>query len=196
MAQSIDVSSGVRIFVDDVQLQGAEDFIYDGTTYLPVRQISNAVGKPVSWDGKTRSVYIGRHESNEPAVMLADLDYFNAGDTFKNVKSIQDNLGNTYHDAVEMNGDSFRQPWEEYKLNGAYSKIKGRAILSYFHRMATKTSWFKIYGDGKLLYTSPDFTGGVEPVDFEVDLTGVLTLKIEQSATYPAIYLVDTALYQ
>lgn len=34
-----------------------------------------------------------------------------------------------------------------------------------------------IYGDGELLY-SAEMTGGVQPIDFYVDLTGVLELKI------------------
>lgn len=201
-AQNIDVTGGVRIFVDDVQLSGAEGFIYNGTTYLPVRKISDAVGKAVTWDGRTKSVYIGKHESSEPAVMLADLDYFNAKYGFGHVKSIQDNLGMTYHDAIDIVMGIGEYVFEEYKLNGKYSKIKGRAILSYEDRNNSKKSWFKIYGDGKLIYTSPDFTGGVEPVDFEVDLSGVLELKIETDSegsmlySAPDIYLVNTGLYQ
>ena len=35
----------------------------------------------------------------------------------------------------------------------------------------------KIYGDGELLY-SAKMSGGIRPVDFYVDLTGVLELKI------------------
>jgi hypothetical protein len=36
-----------------------EPFIHDGTTYLPVRAVSEALGKTVEWDGVTNSVYIG-----------------------------------------------------------------------------------------------------------------------------------------
>ena len=38
----------------------------------------------------------------------------------------------------------------------------------------------KIYGDGELLYTAT-VSGGVDPIDFHVDLTGVLELKLEFS---------------
>lgn len=199
-AQNIDVMRGVKIFVDDMQLSGAEGFIYNGTTYLPVRQISDAVGKAVTWDGKTKSVYIGKHESSEPAVMLKDLDCFtSSGGGFSNYKSVKDNLGNTYHDAIRLGLRGNES--EEYKINGRYSKIKGKLVLDFDDRSTKHSSWIKIYGDGRLLYTSPDVTGGIEPVDIDVDLTGVLTLKIESATDYlglysPEIYLVNTGLYQ
>ena len=36
-----------------------EPFIYNGTTYLPVRAVAEAVGKSVDWDGDTSTVYLG-----------------------------------------------------------------------------------------------------------------------------------------
>ena len=36
-----------------------EPFIYDGTTYLPVRAVAEALGEVVDWDGNTNTVYIG-----------------------------------------------------------------------------------------------------------------------------------------
>ena len=66
----IEIFGGVKIYVDDVQLNPTDAngnpidvFVHDGTTYLPVRAVSEALGKQVQWDGSTRSVYIGRHGS-------------------------------------------------------------------------------------------------------------------------------------
>jgi len=200
VAQNIDVMRGVKIFVDDMQLYGAEGFIYDGTTYLPVRKISEALDKPVAWDGKTKSVYIGKHESSTPAVMLADMESFNHTGVFLRKSSAKDNMGNTYHDAILL---GYGKGFEEYKINGRYEKMKGRMVLGHEDKSKKGTTWVKIYGDGNLLYTSPEFTGGVEPVDFEVDLTGVLTLKIERDCdgwlgdyVDPNVYIVNTGLYQ
>lgn len=36
-----------------------EPFIYNGTTYLPVRAVGEALGKEVDWDGKNQTVYVG-----------------------------------------------------------------------------------------------------------------------------------------
>ncbi|NLV88793.1 MAG: copper amine oxidase [Tissierellia bacterium] len=201
--KQITILTGVNIYVDDVKLnpvdvngRPVEVFIYNGTTYLPVRAVAEAVEKAVSWDGKTRSVFIGKHDSEEPAVMLHELDYFDSGGgTFKTYTDVKDNLGNTYDYGMEINA---RNGWRTYFINGKYSKMKGRYILNYDYRSTKIENRFKVYGDGKLLYSSPVMTGGVHPIDFEIDLAGVLELKIEithDGSTRPT-YLVNTGLYQ
>lgn len=52
----------IKIVVDGIQLQtSSEPFIYNGTTYLPVRAVAEAVGKDVNWDGNTNTVYLGSY---------------------------------------------------------------------------------------------------------------------------------------
>lgn len=43
---------------DDVG-NAIEPFIYNGTTYLPVKGISQALGLPVAWENETSSVFVG-----------------------------------------------------------------------------------------------------------------------------------------
>ena len=83
--RKITVYSGVDIYVDDARLDArdangnpVEVFIYNGTTYLPVRAVGEAVGKAVQWEAKTSSVYIGQHKSDKPAVWLDEFDYFSS----------------------------------------------------------------------------------------------------------------------
>lgn len=193
----IQVSPGVHIYVEDRPL-ATEGFIYDGTTYLPVRAVSEAVGKAVSWDGRTSSVFIGQHSSSEPAAVLTELDYFNEGYmVIKNGRSIKDNLGRTYSRGY-LSGCS-SQSFVEYKLNGNFSRLTGTFFVRYDNRTFKGSGMLKIYGDGKLLYNSPEITGGVEPVSVDVDITGVLTLRIEQSDGYDLsthFAFADPLLYQ
>lgn len=56
---------GIQIEIDnnkivpkDVNGNIVDPFIIEGTTYLPVRAISESLGKTVKWDGETRSVFI------------------------------------------------------------------------------------------------------------------------------------------
>jgi len=58
--------NNIKIYVDGVKIEPmdangntVEPFIYNGTTYLPVRAIGEAIGKTVTWDGATQSVYLG-----------------------------------------------------------------------------------------------------------------------------------------
>lgn len=66
--KTIEISYGdISIVVDGKQIEpkdGAGNpvapFISDGTTYLPVRAVANALGKEVSWDAATKTVYLGK----------------------------------------------------------------------------------------------------------------------------------------
>lgn len=58
--------SGVKLVVDGVEVTPrdangttVEPFIYNGTTYLPVRAVGEAIGKQVTWDGGSQTVYLG-----------------------------------------------------------------------------------------------------------------------------------------
>ena len=49
------IYQNIRVTVDDKELiTSNEPFIYNGTTYLPVRDVAEAVGKKVSWDNERK----------------------------------------------------------------------------------------------------------------------------------------------
>ena len=50
--------NGSQITPRDVTGRIVEPFIYEGTTFLPVRAISEALDKNVTWDGNTKTVYV------------------------------------------------------------------------------------------------------------------------------------------
>jgi hypothetical protein len=75
--------ASIRIFVDnrpidprDANGTSVEPFIVNGTTYLPVRAVAEALGMEVGWDNATKSVYIGTipepPKPAEPAVPPAE----------------------------------------------------------------------------------------------------------------------------
>lgn len=58
--------NNIKIYIDGIRLEPKDEngniiepFISEGTTYLPVRAISQALGKEVSWDSSENSIYIG-----------------------------------------------------------------------------------------------------------------------------------------
>ena len=54
------VVDGVAVTPKDATGNTVEPFVSSGTTYLPVRAVANALGKEVTWDGSTNTVYIGQ----------------------------------------------------------------------------------------------------------------------------------------
>lgn len=201
----MEVWGGVTIYIDDQKLDPRDvngnpidPFVSNGTTYLPIRAISEALGKPVQWDGKTRSVYIGKHAGDKPAVWVKDLDYYLRNDydhdfVLKNDET--DNLGNKYNNVISreegVTGSVWRtihdSLWYSYIINGQYSRITGVLFQPYSARASSKETKLTIYGDNDEILYSASVRGGenyINPIPFDVDISGVLTLKIELSGHY------------
>lgn len=188
LSKYIEVSTGVSVYVDDVKLDPrdangnpVEVFIYNGTTYLPVRAVSEALEVPVQWDGSTRSVYVGKHSGDKPAAWLSQMDYFSGTSSgsinFSTAQSEKDNCGNTHYHCI--NGYNMDRT---YKLNGQYKNITGTIYQKYEYRSykLPHDAGVWIYGDGELLYCcelGKDETG-IDPISFDVDLTGVLEMQV------------------
>lgn len=174
----IQVYTGVNVYVDDVLVEPrdangnpVEVFVYNGTTYLPIRAIGNALGKTVQWDAKTSSAYVGKHSSDKPAVWLQDLDYFTGSD-WRVTGNEKDNMGQTRTNCIRANDLD-----NTYIINGQYTLLSGTLFQPYDSRSQDLATRLKIYGDGELLY-SAEVEGGVKPIDFTVDVTGVLELRV------------------
>ncbi len=64
-SKSINVSSGINLEINgdkfipkDVNGKVVDVFLYDGTTYVPIRAVSEAFNKNISWDEETSTVII------------------------------------------------------------------------------------------------------------------------------------------
>lgn len=183
-SQWIEVFTGVNIYIDDVKLDPrdangnpVEVFVYNGTTYLPVRAVGEAVGKTVQWEGKTSSVYLGKHSSDKPAVLLQDLDYFK-GTGWVTKGTVKDNLGQVRTNAFEGASDNGNGN-ATYKLNGQYTMLSGTFFQPYNNRSdgVSDNTTLEIYADDALIY-SAEMMGGIEPINFTLDMTGVLELRV------------------
>lgn len=65
--KTIEVFTGVEVFVDGEKLEPTdangnpvETFVYNGTTYVPLRAVSRSLGKEVRWNGEELRVEIGK----------------------------------------------------------------------------------------------------------------------------------------
>ena len=180
--------SGIHITVDGKQItpkdangKVVEPFTVDNTTYLPVRAVAEALGKTVTWDEKTQTVYIGEVPSEEGTYLTPneirggsqitdpkELPLYNSADR-KTVLYLSDRIADRY--AV-------------YDLGGKYKTISFTVLLP-FGGSPDETS-FQFYVDGALKLTVPRSSIST-PKDFELDVTGAKTLKIVKTPAYDEI---------
>ena len=106
---------GVKVDPRDASGNAVEPFIYNGTTYLPVRAVGEAMGKTVSWDGKTSTVYVGE-KPGEVSYLTDKCEAYNSvacsfaknGDSFSMGKKKYTNgfyLFNTGFACFNLNGE-------------------------------------------------------------------------------------------
>lgn len=84
-----------------------------------------------------------------------------------------DNYGNTYDSVYSGGGGNYNI----YKIDGNYSTLSGVFCMKKEYNSRNDENSLYIYGDDVLLgkYTT---TGGAEPLEFSVDISGVSLLKI------------------
>ncbi|MBP3360999.1 MAG: hypothetical protein J6N52_09115 [Clostridia bacterium] len=127
MTENIEVTyDNIKVYKDNVlcELKDSngsviEPFIYNGTTYMPVRGTANLAGMDVTWDGATQSVYLW-DEQSFGEVFLTDVcppyetDWCGTSTSFKM-------SGETYGNGIECWGDD---SVSLFNLNGKYSQLE------------------------------------------------------------------------
>ena len=185
------VIDGKQADLKDAQGNTVEPFIIDGTTYLPVRAVSNALNKAVSWDRATQTVYLGENkEIEQPSVWLKDLETFTGTVETKSVDTVEFG-GYEYNDYLTANTEDVYKnclyPCDDklsYLLNYKYSKFKGTIYLSKGQKNYDRANRVLIYGDDKLIYTSKPLTSGSKSIDIDIDVSNVGVLKIVYQHNY------------
>jgi hypothetical protein len=168
----------IKIYVDGSELTPRdsngnvlEPFIYNGSTYLPVRAVGEAIGKNVSYDGNTNSIYIGK--SGQSNQIGSQIKAYSSDGGWE--ESIIKMAGNNYSNCIKFNRDGNIY----YNLNGMYSSLSG--VYGFEDSSSTNDEASVVfYGDGKQL-KSFIIKGNELPKNFDVNISGVAQLKIEVS---------------
>lgn len=153
--RTIDITDGVNVFVNgetldmtDAQGNPVEAFIYNGTTYLPARAITEANGNSISWEAETGNVYMTMEENS------VSKDYTRAnlvsedekGYTFElsdNVERTHITYDNRYgiEIAADMYAPKDMEPGKKYPalvVAGPFGAVKEQAAGLYANQMASK----------------------------------------------------------
>ncbi len=115
-------------------------------------------------------------------IYLADMDYMSCEGWVSVDDNLNDNTNVTYRHSLWVYNSS-DPAWVEYFPNGNYSRFTGVCGCSYDCRSHSESKYFEVYGDGKLLYTSPTMTSSAIPVNFDVDISDVRVVRIWYPAT-------------
>lgn len=165
------VVNGAPVTPKDANGSTVEPFIYNGTTYLPVRAVGNALGKDVSWNGNTKTVYIGMNESDTAAKKLTPYE--------TDFMYVLEKDGRT----VNMMGKQYTQGltnWGKstalYNLDGLYKSVE--MDIGHRDNESASDATLNFYVDGELVDTYA-LTGEMQTEHIKVDLNRGLQLKIE-----------------
>lgn len=189
----------LKYMFDGVEKKPADGqgLIYDGTTYVPLRFVGEALGKEVNWEDETKTIWIGEQPprpvkltdlpvdgQDEAAGSLATNNWSSAGYNTAaepaftiNGKTYRNGIGLYLHDApyppyIRTGGNA------TYALAGKYTRLTGLIGAGNSTLDDTAEGTLTIIGDGKELLTVSGILASHDPKKVDVDLTGVQELAI------------------
>lgn len=198
VGKTIEVFTGVTIYVDGVEIKPTDatgkpvdTFIYNGTTYVPLRAVSQSLGENVQWDGTTQTVYIG----DDPRMTTYLLDVcppyesrgYDAPASFKMA-------GQTYTHGFILD-EGYNNAHALFNLNGKYDVLE--FDLGHIDGSAMDDATIEIYLDGDIVEVI-DVEAQDMPQHFTISLDGALQMKIAHSnytVSYPEYGFANVVLH-
>jgi hypothetical protein len=192
------VYSGVEQTMKDTNGNVVYPIIYNGTTYVPIRAVSNMLGVSVDWKDETRTVLLGTQTvplADTPSVPVTSSGALYLG---FDLEAYQNNRYATTSTTVKMGGMSYnyaimfnpnRWPLSslrdtsgiiDFNLDGNYSSISGK--VGHVDGSRDMDAVLTIYGDEKIIKTcalKPNMFGD----DISFNVAGIRQLKIDMSVT-------------
>ncbi len=181
--KTIEVHTGVEIFVDGVKMEPTdvngkpvETFVYNGTTYVPLRAVSQSLGKNVNWDGANQRVYIGKRPGEKQYLLSVCPPYQKSNFGQRATYTI---AGQKYANGFDVSGYGL------FNLNGQYSTLS--FDVGHIDGKPMYDSKIHIYLDGEIAL-SFDLTKEMLPQHYDVPLYNALQMKIEADSIRAGYY--------
>lgn len=170
-------------YVDGVEkapAEGEEGFVYNGTTYVPLRFISESLGEDIKWDGKNYAVHIGEYSSGS-FTYLEELDVLSTDGSGWQYGSVKTNRGVQFIHSLYADGSFIASIDRTYILDGKYKKFSAKIapLEQWTNSKETDVGEIKFYVDDQLVYSTGVFKSTImNPLDVDFDVTGALKLRI------------------
>lgn len=179
---------GIKLVVDgkevimgnDMAGNKIEPFAYEGTTYLPVRALAEALGKTVQWDEATNTVFIGDGEITPAQGSAVDLLEITSPFSKEHAYETSNySLGGVnYKNAIKYRSGLYEIGHTNFNLEGKYTNLTGKLGAD----QEGSVMRFDFIADGRLLQ-SYDVVAGQLPIDVNLNVTGVRLLEIKYEIT-------------
>lgn len=176
--------NNIKIYVDGIKIDPkdaagntVEPFIYNGTTYLPVRAVGEAMGKTVTWDGTTQSVYLGEIPGKTQSWMnvCKPYEYINAEEYLISDSKTFTMSGVEYTNGFTMT-DFVGKSEICFNLNGGFNSLSFK--VGHVDGTQSGDRKLNIYIDGNLTKSETlTYNGGTKTIT--LPLNGALHLRFE-----------------
>ena len=142
---------------------------YQGTTYLPVRAVSNMLDIPVQWDGASRTVLLGETETAQDFInTLQPYAVDGLFDVYQTRDGVTETIaGRQYDHWIWTSSNS-----------GGYYDLGGRYQTLTFEMVSDFDATLYFYGDNEELLATCTAQENALPKTHTVDVSGVTQLLI------------------
>lgn len=177
LSKTIEVFPGISIFIDGIELKpvdvngkSLDVFVYEGTTYVPLRAVSQNMGKAVAYDAESKSVYIGKTDVDTRYLMDVCPPY--EKNFYVGAEKSWVMAGQSYSKGITMVVSGGAAYWN---LDGKYEKIS----FDFGHVDGTPMlgGKFTISLDGEIKCVI-DAKAGDLPAHYELELNGAKQMVI------------------
>lgn len=181
--QTVEVAyKNIKMYLNGSQINSSEEpFVLNGSTYVPLRTVSESLGANVTWDGNTNSIYMSTEGEEGVPVFMEEISPIDGNwDSINAHINHYDILNPSSRNLVGMskvNTNSVESNPITYKLDGKYDRFTC-TLSNKFNMTVNGFSYdMLIYGDDVLLYETPNSIKKGNKIDVDIDISGVNNLK-------------------
>lgn len=152
-----------------------EPFIYNGTTYLPVRAVAELAGLEVSWDNSTKSVYLYDNTSAQNQALVAVCKAYESDNCIFYDVDEHFTMGDTQYNSGIVSAAYLTSAHAKFNLQKKYKSLDVTVGHKGGYEDTTKTVTFVV--DGKNIGTIT-IAPNSKPQRYTVNLFNGSDLKI------------------